>query len=48
MSDALLHLIDVLAGIEVGNYLYPQAAAGNDSGPVEPNHPTTESIQEAA
>ncbi len=48
MSDALLHLIDVLARIEVGNYLYPQATPGNGSDAGDSNHPATESMQEAA
>lgn len=45
---AFLALLDALAVAEVEDYMTAQAAPGNDSDPVRPNHSATGDEREAA
>ncbi|HEY4531496.1 MAG TPA: hypothetical protein VIG97_14435 [Luteimonas sp.] len=48
LSPAMLSLLDVLAEIEVRNYLHPQASHDNDPAAERPDHPVSEADREAA
>ncbi len=48
MTPELLSLLEVLAELEVRNYLHPDAAPDNDPGDHGPNHPASDADREAA
>lgn len=48
MTPELLSLLEVLAELEVRNYLHPEAAPGNDPGPASPDRPASAADREAA
>ena len=47
-SPEFYQLLEVLAEIEVRNYLYPQTSNDGDSGGCEPNPPDFQATGEAA